>query len=358
MRHFLEIEALSRAELEQVLAVGVSLRKMWRGHAGDVAGRGAGAGSRVGADEGADVGMGRAMAMLFEKPSLRTRVSFELAMKQLGGTTVVLGQHEVGLGHRESPADVARVLAGMVDVVAARVFEHATLVEMAAAGDALMEAGLEGGSEGGGWGRGGGLQIVNMLSDRAHPAQALADVMTMRDAFGEDLAGRHVVFVGDGNNVARSLAAACVKLGVRFTLAGPEEHWLEGAYVERLNAEWGDAGSHAVEVGGRAVMQTQDTGVVEGADVVYADTFVSMGQEDEKAERLKRFEPYRIDEAMVASLADHGIVLHCLPAYRGVEITDGVIDGSRSRVWDQAHNRLHAQRGLLAVMLRESGASV
>ncbi|MEM1212473.1 MAG: ornithine carbamoyltransferase [Planctomycetota bacterium] len=261
---------------------------------------------------------GRALGMLFEKPSLRTRVSFEQGMNQLGGHAVVLGQSEVGLGKRESVADVARVLGGMVEGIAARVFDHAHLEELAEYA---------------------GVPVINMLSDLAHPAQALADVLTLIDEFGEDLSGRKVVFVGDGNNVARSLAALCGKLGLAFTLAGPDGYRLPEDFAATLPE-------------GTVFSQTADpVAAVADADAVYADTFVSMGQEDEKQQRLDTFADYQINDSLLSHAPDHAVVLHCLPAYRGIEITDAVMDGPQSRVFPQAHNRLHAQKGMLVELM-------
>lgn len=263
----------------------------------------------------------RSLAMLFEKPSLRTRVSFELAMRELGGRTLRLGRDEVGLGQRESVADVIRVLSGMVDAVAARVFHHDHLEAMV---------------------RFGSIPVINMLSDRAHPCQALADLMTLRDEFGADLTGRTVAFVGDGNNVARSLAWLCAKLGVRYIHAGPRGFELPADTVEAIRAA----------CPGAAVELCRDPyAAVAEADAVYCDTFTSMGQESEAAERERIFADYQVNDALLAHALDHAIVLHCLPAHRNVEITDAVMDGPRSRVFRQAHNRLHAQKGLLAVML-------
>ena len=265
----------------------------------------------------------RTLAMLFEKPSLRTRVSFEQAMNQLGGHAVVLQRDEVGLGRREAVADVARVLGGMVDAVAARVFDHAHLEALAAHA---------------------GVPVVNMLSDRSHPAQALADALTLADAAAggpeaaeadpaaalDALRGHRVVFVGDANNVARSLARVCATLDANFTLACPA-----GMTLDEPDA---------------TVTHDPRAAVVD-ADALYADTFVSMGEEAEKDAKLKRFAGFTIDEHLLALAPNHAVVLHCLPAYRGVEITDAVMDGPQSRVFAQAHNRLHAQKGLLAELL-------
>lgn len=260
---------------------------------------------------------GKTLAMLFEKPSLRTRVSFEQGMLELGGQAIVLGQHEVGLGKRESVADVARVLGGMVHAIAARVFRHEHLEELAEYA---------------------GVPVINMLSDRSHPAQALADVLTLMDEFSpgkpEGLKGRSVAFVGDGNNVARSLAVICEKLGMRFVIASPPAFELTDApeSCEKF---------------------TDPREAVKGVDAVYADTFVSMGEEGEKDTKLAAFKEYQINDALLEGVAEGAIVLHCLPAYRGVEITDAVMDGPRSRVFPQAHNRLHAQKGMLAELLSQ-----
>lgn len=295
MRHFLNISDHPPELIRHMLEVGFRLRAE---HA------------RSGSN--APVLMGKSLAMLFEKPSLRTRVSFEQAMNQLGGHAVVLGKHEVGLGERESVSDVTRVLSGMVDAIAARVFRHEHLVEMTMSTT---------------------VPIVNMLSDRSHPAQALADAMTIIDEFApgdHDVSGRRVAFVGDGNNVARSLAAVCKALGMEFVLGAPKGYQLEPEGFE---------------------VTSDPVAAVKGADVIYADTFVSMGEEGEKAKKLKAFEGFQINRPLVNHAPAHAIVLHCLPAYRGIEITDQVMDGPRSRVFSQAHNRLHAQKGLLAVLM-------
>jgi ornithine carbamoyltransferase len=264
---------------------------------------------------------GQTLAMIFEKPSLRTRVSFEQAMIELGGHAIVLGQHEIGLGKRESVADVSRVLGGMVHGIAARVFDHATLHQLADHA---------------------GVPVINMLSDYTHPCQALADLLTIRDEFGPDLAGRSMAFVGDGNNVARSLAWACAHMGMRFVLAAPEGYTLEAELFEDIRRAFPAAD----------VEQVRDPrAAARGADVIVTDTFVSMGQEDEKEARLPVFAAYQVNASLLREAAPHAIVLHCLPAYRGVEITDEVLDGPQSRAFPEAHNRLHAQKGLLAVIM-------
>lgn len=264
---------------------------------------------------------GKTLAMLFEKPSLRTRASFEQAVVELGGHAMVLGQHEVGLGKREPPRDVAAVLSGMVHGLAARVFDHASLIELADHAD---------------------VPVVNMLSDLAHPCQALADALTIVDAFGRDVSGRTVAFIGDGNNVARSLAMICAKLGMNFTLASPPDYAMEQAFADRLMAQAPDMDlrlTHDPEL------------AAHDADVIYTDTFVSMGQEEEKPRRLRAFEGFQVDGALLGQAPSHAIVMHCMPAYRGVEIAAEVFDGPRCHAIAQAHNRLHAQKGLLALLM-------
>ena len=303
MKHFLSIADATSDELKHMLAVAKTLRD-----------------ERSAGKANAPVLAGKTLAMLFEKPSLRTRVSFEQAMIELGGDSIIMGQ-EVGLGKREAVSDVAKVLGGMVHGIAARVFEHQKLIDFAEYG---------------------GVPVINMLSDESHPCQALADIMTLQDEFGADLSGRSVAFIGDGNNVARSVAILCGRLGVRFVLASPSGYEFKPEVQKQLLA---DAPGMDLEV------ITDPMDAVKGVDAVFTDTFTSMGQEAEKEARLKAFAGYQVNDALVSHAADHAIVLHCLPAYRGGEITDEVMDGPRSRVFPEAHNRLHAQKGLLAVLM-------
>jgi ornithine carbamoyltransferase len=302
MTHFIDIENHSSAWLHHVLDVSHRLRDELRR-------------KRL-----TPVLNGKTLAMLFEKPSLRTRVSFEQAMYQLAGQTIVLGNSEVGLGVRESVEDFSRVISGMVDGVMARVFEHEKLLGMARACT---------------------VPVINALSDHSHPCQALADVLTIQDEFGLDLRGKKLAFIGDGNNVARSLAMLCAKLDIQFTLAAPAGYDLDAAELEQIG-----------KLGGPAPLLMRDPiEAVKGADAVYTDTFVSMGQESEKEHRLRVFKNYQVNETLMAAAPKHAIVLHCLPAYRGIEISAGVMDGPQSRVFPEAHNRLHAQKGLLAVLM-------
>ncbi|MGZ8285919.1 MAG: ornithine carbamoyltransferase [Allosphingosinicella sp.] len=253
---------------------------------------------------------GKGVALVFQKPSARTRNSMEIATIQLGGHPVCIQKEEVGLGTRESAEDVARTLACYHGVIAARVMDHADLEAMAAATD---------------------KPLLNLLSDRAHPLQALADLLTVRQLLG-GLEGARIAYVGDGdNNVCRSLAEACSLLDVELRVASPEGYALDEPFdhVTRL-ADPAEA--------------------VEGADIVYTDVWVSMGQDKETAARAKAFAAYRVDEALMARCPDARF-LHCLPARRGEEVSAGVIDGPRSAVWLQAENRMHTARGALAWLM-------
>ncbi|WP_432799698.1 ornithine carbamoyltransferase [Poriferisphaera sp. WC338] len=304
MKHCIAIADFTIEQIDHILEVGFQLRNQ----------RATGQGNDP-------ILKNQTLAMLFEKPSLRTRVSFEQAMNELGGHAIVLSGSEVGLGKRESVADVTRVLCGMVQGIAARVFEHDKLIEMADHASA---------------------PIINMLSDDAHPCQALADVMTMMDEFGRDLTGRTLAYVGDGNNVAYSLAWICAKLGINFSIAAPAGYELPAEDVEKIKTH------HSAF---NFVQSHDPLEVVKNADAIYTDTWVSMGQEEEKAKRINDFAGFQINDDLLSHAPDHAIVLHCLPAYRGVEITDSVMDGPRSRVFPEAHNRLHAQKGVLAVLM-------
>ena len=304
MRHFISIADTTVEQLQQVFDTAFALRQQ-----------------RQQGVANAPVLAGKTLAMIFEKKSLRTRVSFQQAMYELGGHAINLAQEQIGLGVRESAADMARVLAGMVHGVCARVCEHEKLVAMARHSD---------------------IPIINALSDDSHPCQALADAMTVMDEFGRDLTGRTLSFIGDGNNVARSLALICGKLGMTFRLAGPPEYALDQRFVDSVTA---DMPSMRIEM-------THDARqAVESADAIYTDTWVSMGQEAETARRQAAFAGYQVNRELLAAAPDHAIVMHCLPAYRGLEITDEVIEGAASRVFPQAHNRQHAQKGLLAVLM-------
>jgi ornithine carbamoyltransferase len=260
--------------------------------------------------------------MIFEKPSLRTRVSFAVAMTHLGGNGLVLREEEVGLGKREPVADVARVLSGMCDGIMARTFEHQKVLDLA---------------------KHATVPVINGLTDYSHPCQAMADLMTLEEHFGR-LAGLTMAFVGDGNNVARSLSVACGKFGMKFILSAPGGYELPTDDIDRIMTQ-------VPEMDFETVSDPKDA--VRDADVIVTDTWVSMGQEEEKARRIADFTGYRVDAALLAEAPDKAVVLHCLPAYRGLEISQEVLEGPRSLIFKEAENRLHFQKGLLAVLLAE-----
>lgn len=262
---------------------------------------------------------GKVLGMVFQKPSLRTRVSFDMAMRHLGGDALYLSPNEVGLGQRESIADVARVLAGYVDAIMARVFDHQHVIELAQ------------------W---SGVPVINGLSDYNHPCQAMADALTIIEKFGS-LKGLNVTFIGDGNNVAVSLLHICTKLGANFTLASPEGYDLNPSAVE-LGKKFGATSGSTIQF----IRDPHEA--VKGAHVIYTDTWTSMGQEAESKKREMVFPPYQVNAALVNEATPEVIVLHCLPAHRGQEITDEVADGPHSVLFPQAHNRLHAQKAVLA----------
>lgn len=258
----------------------------------------------------------KTMAMVFEKPSLRTRVSFETGMTQLGGHAIYLGPSDIQMGKRETPADVARNLERMVDIIMARVFEHEKLGELA---------------------QGTKIPVINGLSDFEHPCQALADIFTVYEK-KKKLKGLKLAFVGDcENNVAHSLALLCDLLDIDFAAAAPKGYWMKKEVVSRLR---------------RKILQTTDPKqAVRGADIVVTDTWVSMGDEAEKKERLKVFPPYQVNQKLMSFAKKEAIFMHCLPAYRNYEVTDEVIDGPQSAVFDEAENRLHTQKALVLYLL-------
>ncbi len=261
---------------------------------------------------------GRTLAMVFQKPSNRTRVSFEVGMYQLGGHALHLSPEEIQIGKRETPSDTGRVLARYIDAIMVRTFDHGDLEELAGAAD---------------------VPVINGLSDAHHPCQALADLVTVREEFG-GVKGEKIAYVGDGNNVAHSLAIACALTGADLTIAHPAGHGPD-RYVVDLAAKLG-APPHLTEDSHEAARD---------ARVVYTDVWASMGQEAQAEERKRKFTPYQVDEKLMGLAAEDAIFLHCLPAHRGEEVTAGVIDGPRSRVLDQAENRLHAQKALLYLLM-------
>jgi ornithine carbamoyltransferase len=260
---------------------------------------------------------GRGVALLFEKPSARTRVATEMAVHTLGGHPIYIRGEEVGLDTRESVEDVGRTLACYCSVLAARVFDHDTLERLAQAVD---------------------VPVVNLLSDRGHPCQALADFLTMRELFGS-LEGRRVTYVGDGNNVATSLAFGAALSGVEVVVASPPGYELDEDVVERIR-----------NLGGALELVGDPQEAVRDADVVYTDVWTSMGQEHESAVRRVAFAAYRVDETLMAAAGPQARLLHCLPAHRDEEVASVVLDGPASAVWQQAANRMHAVRALLSML--------
>jgi ornithine carbamoyltransferase len=266
---------------------------------------------------------GQGVAALFQKPSARTRISVEMAVSTLGGHPIYVRGEEVDLDVRESVEDVASTMATMCSAIAARVFDHRLLERMTAVVD---------------------VPVVNLLSDTAHPCQALADLLTMREDFGE-LEGRRIAYVGDGNNVAASLAYATALSGVELAVASPDGYELDPHVVDRVR-----------NLGGTIELVNDPYDAVHGADVVYSDVWTSMGQEEEREQRLRAFAGWTIDVALMKAANDPVIFMHCLPAHRGEEVTAEVIDGPQSVVWRQAGNRMHAARALLVDLLSEGHA--
>ena len=284
---------------------------------------------RIKADPGrwSDALAARTLAMIFEKPSLRTRVSFEAGMTQLGGHAIALQGTEIALGKREAVADVARTLHGMVDGIMARTFSHQVLIDLA---------------------RHASVPVINGLSDHLHPCQALADFLTIRERLGRT-EGIRLAWVGDGNNVAHSLMYAGAKLGAHVTLATPEGYDPDPGVVERARAD-------GRQTGVRIELTRDPADAVRGADVVYTDTWASMGQEAEHDARVAVFRPYQVNAALMRLAAPGALFMHCLPAHRGEEVTDEVMDSPASVVFPQAANRLHAQKAVLVLLLGRPGA--
>lgn len=266
---------------------------------------------------------GKTLALVFEKPSLRTRVSFEVAMQRLGGNTISLPSSEIQMGNREPVKDVARVLARMVDVIAARTHEHSTITTL---------------------GEYSSVPVINALSDIEHPCQSLADLLTLKEHFG-DLKGIKIAYIGEGNNVARSLAYASVMAGIDLTIACPENYRLpEETIVSIQNLE-----------GNGSVSQTDDPRLaISAAAAVYTDVWASMGYEHELELRRNIFKPYQLNNELLSFAPNDILIMHDLPAHRGDEITEEIIESDYSIVFDQAENRMHAQQGLLALILSDS----
>ncbi len=265
---------------------------------------------------------GRSVALLFEKPSLRTRASFEVGVHELGGKALPMWDSEVGLGRRETIEDTGAVLGRYVHAIVIRTFGQDDLERLAAAA---------------------GVPVVNALTDHEHPCQALADLQTFREVHG-GFDGRVLTYIGDGNNVAHSLLLAGAKAGLSIRIAHPEGYGPDESVVAR-------AQQLAAQTGAEVTTTTDPRAASEGAHALYTDVWASMGQESEAAERARRFAPFQLTPALLSAAADDAVVLHCLPAHRGEEIAAEVIDSDRARIFDQAENRLHAQKALLATLL-------
>ena len=301
MKHFLDVSDYSPAEIQDILDLAIQLKKEHF------------------AGGNKPLFKGKVLGLIFQKPSLRTRVSFDMAMRHMGGDALYLSPAEIGLGKRESIADVSRVLSGYVQAMMARVFEHEHVVELAK------------------W---SSIPVINGLSDFSHPCQAMADAQTIIEKFGS-MRGLTVTYVGDGNNVAVSLMHISVMLGANFKIANPE-----GYDMPQLARE---TGARLAQASGATITYLSDPhAAAAGAHVIYTDTWTSMGQEEETARREAVFPPYQVNAQLVSEADKDVIVMHCLPAHRNHELTDDVADGPHSVIFPQAHNRLHAQKAVLA----------
>ncbi len=302
LRHLRTIDDLRASELSAVLSRAAEIKTAYQ--QGDTK----------------DILKRQTLGMLFQKPSTRTRVSFETGMTQLGGHAIFLGADDIQLGRGEPIKDTARALSGYVDFIMARLFDHSELEELAAYAT---------------------VPVINGLTDDAHPCQSLADLLTIRERH-ENLDDVTAAWIGDGNNVAHSFILGCAMTGVDLRVAAPEGYGPDASIIER-----------AGELGTAPTVTTDPQAAADGADVVYTDVWVSMGQEDERDERLAAFENFQVNQSLLEA-TNKADVMHCLPANRGEEITDTVIESEQSVVWQQAENRLHAQKGLLAWLVDRS----
>ena len=295
-RHLLEIDDLSKTELNKVLSLSTQNSQ--------------------------ETLLGKGAALLFEKPSNRTRNSMEMAIVQLGGHPVTIRPDEVGIGKRESTGDVAKTLSCYHALIGARVFDHKTVAE-------LSSYSL--------------VPVINMLSDEAHPLQALADLLTIKQEF-EQLEGLKIAYIGDSNNVARSLAIGSLMAGVEFRVASPKGYEFSAVNLQRIQS-----------VGGQILQTSEPESAIEGANIIYTDVWTSMGQEKESETRLKDFNGFTVTMEMLALADPESIFLHCLPAHPNEEVTQEVLDSSHSRIWKQAENRMHSARGAIAFLLSKEG---
>lgn len=305
-RNLLSIQDLSAKEIEQVLDLADALKRDQK------------------AGKGRELLRGKTLAMIFAKPSTRTRVSFETGMTQLGGHALYLGMNDLQLGRGETIADTARTLSRYVDVIMARLFKHQDVVELA---------------------KNSSVPVINGLTDLHHPCQTLGDLETIREHLGK-LRGIKVAWVGDGNNVCNSLMLGCSLVGADFSAACPAGFEPPANIIDQTK-------KNAAKSGAKVEVQTDPIKAVKEADVIYTDVWVSMGQEEETKKRMEVLKKYQLNAGLVKKAKKSVIVMHCLPAKRGLEITDEVIDGPHSVVWDQAENRMHAQKAVLTLVLTE-----
>lgn len=302
MKDFLCINDCSTEQLKELLDLSSELKKLYKKGRRDLP------------------LAGMTLAMLFEKPSLRTRISFQVAMTDLGGSVIYVKPEDIGgIGKREPVKDMARVLSRYVNGIMARTFEHSTIAELAEFAT---------------------VPVINALTDWLHPCQAMADMLTIKEHLGQ-LEGARIAFIGDGNNVARSLAFACAKLGMKMVIATPPDYELDAESVKKAN-------SIAAET---VVTTNNPVEAVAEADVIYTDTWVSMGQEQEKAKRCAVFAGFQLNTKLLKAAPPNVKIMHCLPAYRGFEITDEIAESENSIIFDQAENRLHFQRALLKKLM-------
>ena len=300
MRHFLSVRDLERDDVQRLFRLTAELKSSTKAR-----------------DRGTPLA-GRTMALIFEKPSLRTRVTFEVGMFQLGGSAVYLAAHEIGFGKRESVPDIARNLSRWVDIVTARVFAHATV-------EALAQHAT--------------VPVINGLSDREHPCQAMADFFTLWER-GLDLGKTRLAWIGDGNNVCHSVLLLGALLGTRITVATPPGYEPAPLVLDACR-----------RLGAKVEVTAEARQAAEGADVIYTDAWVSMGQEGERERRQEAFQRFQVNETLVRFAGPKALIMHCLPAHRGEEITDPVLDGPQSVIRDQAENRLHAQKAIILHLL-------
>lgn len=304
MKHFISIHDITRDEFSGLLDLALKLKKE----------------TKAGIPH--PILKGKTLGMIFTKSSTRTRISFEVGMYQLGGHPMFLNANDMQLGRGESIYDTANVMSRFVDGIMIRTYAHQDVLDLA---------------------KYGSVPVINALTDHLHPCQALADLMTVYEHKGR-LEGLKLAYVGDGNNVAHSLLYACAKAGMHMSVATPEGYACDSRVVENAKAD-------AMETGANILITNDPVEAVAGADVVCTDTWVSMGQEEEKAERMKIFKDYQVNAQLFGKAKDDAIFIHCLPAYRGCEVTGEIIDGPHSVIFDEAENRLHAQKAVLATLM-------